>query len=203
MAHDLAQPLTSVRCFLEVLGLHSGSTLPAAELRDIEQQADRAISLTKGISALVREVPVPSGPWTPLDALLNDLFNDFTILLHSGLLTLERQWNSSIQVTSSPVLRQLLVIFLIKLVGRNTRPLMLTVSTQLQDGRCVLEFSWKANDDLPAPVLDAKNILAKELTHIQELVYSIGGELSIMEGRGEILLRLPAAPQSSRQDLVH
>src|SRR5471032_2320265 len=45
LAHDLAQPLTSVRCFLEVLGMHNGnaSTQPS-DLKTIEQQADRAIS---------------------------------------------------------------------------------------------------------------------------------------------------------------
>ena len=119
VAHDLAQPLTSIRCFLEVMGMHldRARAFPA-DIKSIEQQADRAISLAKGISALVREVPVPSGPWTPLDALLNDVFNDFVVLLHSGLLTLERQWDSSIQVTSSPVLRHLIVLFLSKLVGQ-------------------------------------------------------------------------------------
>jgi DNA-binding winged helix-turn-helix (wHTH) protein len=204
VAHDLAQPLTSVRCFLEVLGMHNNaaSTLPA-DLRNIEQQADRAISLAKSISALVREVSVPSGPWTSLDVLLNDLFNDFIVLLNSGLLTLDRQWNSSIHVTSNPVLRQLMVLFLSKLIGRNTRPLVLTIAAQLNDGRCFLELKWKANDDSPAAIQDAKNIIAKELAHIQELVYSIGGELTLFEGRPEILLKLPAAPQNSRQDLVH
>jgi DNA-binding response OmpR family regulator len=203
LAHDLAQPLTSVRCFLEVMGMHPGTPPVPADLKTIEQQADRAISLTKSISALVREVPIPSGPWTLLDGLLNDLFNDFIVLLHSGLLTLERQWDPTIQVTSSPVLRQLLVLFVSKLIGRNTRPLVLTVSAQIKDGRCVLAFNWKANDDAPTPVTDAKNIIAKELSHIQELVYSIGGELSLSEGSPEILLKLPAAPQGSRQDLVH
>jgi two-component system OmpR family response regulator len=204
VAHDLAQPLTSVRCFLEVLGLHgSANSAQATDLRIIEQQADRAISLAKSISALVREVPVPTGPWTSLDVLLNDLFNDFIVLLNSGLLTLDRQWNSSIQVTSNPVLRQLMVLFLSKLIGRNTRPLVLTVSTQLSDGRCVLELRWKANDESTATIQDAKNIIAKELAHIQELVYSIGGELTLTEGRPEILLKLPAAPQDNKQDLAH
>jgi hypothetical protein len=152
---------------------------------------------------MVREVPIPSGPWTMLDGLLNDIFNDFIVLLHSGLLTLERQWDPTIQVTSSPVLRQLLVLFISKLIGRNTRPLVLTVSAQIKDGRCVLAFNWKANDDSPTPVTDAKNIIAKELNHIQELVYSIGGELSLSDGNPEILLKLPAAPQGSRHDLVH
>jgi DNA-binding response OmpR family regulator len=204
VAHDLAQPLTSIRCFLEVLGMHKdNSGLQPADLRSIEQQADRAISLAKGISALVREIPVPSGPWTSLDTLLNDLFNDFVVLLHSGLLTLERQWDSSIQVTSSPVLRHLMVLFLSKLVGRNTRPLVLTVSAQADEGRCLLHLKWKSTDDSKSPLLDAKNIIAKELADIQELVYSIGGELSLTDGRAEILLKLPAAIQGSRQDMVH
>ena len=204
LAHDLAQPLTSVRCFLEVLGMRNGNApLEPADITSIEQQADRAISLAKGISALVREVPVPAAPWTSLDALLNDVFNDFIMLLHSGLLTLNRQWNVSLQVTSSPVLRQLLVIFLSKLIGRNTRPLILTVSAEIEENRCFLEFKWKANDGSPSPAKDAKNILAKEIMHIQELVFSVGGELSIQDGISEILLKLPAAPQTAREDSVH
>jgi DNA-binding winged helix-turn-helix (wHTH) protein len=203
VAHDLAQPLTSVRCFLEVMGMHPGTAPVPSDLKTIEQQADRAISLTKGIAALVRENPVPSGPWTLLDGLLNDLFNDFTVLLNSGLLTLERQWDPSILVTSSPVLRQLLVLFLTKLVGRNARPLMLTVSAQIKEGRCVLDFNWKANDDSTTPIHDARNIISKELPSIEELVFSIGGELSLADGRPEILLKLPAGPQNSRHDLVH
>jgi DNA-binding response OmpR family regulator len=203
VAHDLAQPLTSVRCFLEVMGMHKDALRTPADLKIIEQQADRAIALAKGISALVREDPVPSGPWTSLDALLNDLFNDFIVLLHSGLLTLERQWDSSIQVTSSPVLRHLIVLFLSKLVGRNTRPLVLTISAQANEGRCLLKMKWKPSDDSPLPLLDAREIIAKELAYIQELVCSIGGEMSLTDGRVEILLKLPAATQGSRQDIVH
>jgi two-component system OmpR family response regulator len=204
VAHDLAQPLTSVRCFLEVLGINDGNTsIPPGDLKTIEQQADRAISLTKGISALVREGPEPTAPWTSLDALLNDLFNDFVVLLHSGLLALDRQWSPSIQVTSSPVLRQLLVLLLSKLIGRNTRPLDLTISTQMKDGRCFLELKWKATDDSTPGACDAKSMLAKEFPHIQQLAYSFGGELSLAEGLSEILLKLPAAPQTSRQDLVN
>lgn len=202
MAHDLAQPLTSVRCFLEVLGMNKGTPVPPDDLRSIEQQADRAISLAKSISALVREVPVPSGPWVSLDGLLNELFSDFTVLLHSGLLTLDRQWDASIQVTSSPVLRQLMVLFLSKLIGRNTSPLALTISAEARDGRCLLDMSWKSADGSVSPALEAKNILARELTYIQELVYSIGGEILLPERRSEIQLKLPAAPQQSvRQDL--
>jgi DNA-binding winged helix-turn-helix (wHTH) protein len=204
VAHDLAQPLTSIRCFLEVMGMHAdGPKALPADLKAIEQQADRAISLAKGVSALVREEPVPSGPWISLDALLNDLFNDFIVLLHSGLLTLERQWDSSIQVTSSPVLRHLMVLFLSKLVGRNTRPLVLTISAQANDGRCLLKMKWKPADDSPLPLLDAKEIIARELACILELVYSIGGEMSLAEGRTKIQLKLPAATQGGRQSIVH
>jgi DNA-binding response OmpR family regulator len=201
VAHDLAQPLTSIRCFLEVMGMHKDGprTLPA-DLKTIEQQADRAISLAKGILALVREEPVPSGPWISLDALLNDLFNDFVILLHSGLLTLERQWDPSIQVPSSPVLRHLLALFLSKLVGRNTRPLVLTISAQANEGRCLLQMKWKPADESQTPLPDAKGIIAKELTYVQELVYSIGGELSLTDGHSEILLKVPAATQPARAE---
>lgn len=203
LAHDLAQPLTSIRCFLEVIGMHKDALRTPADLKIIEQQADRAISLAKGISALVREIPVPGGPWTSLDALLNDLLNDFVVLLHSGLLTLKREWDSSIQVTSSPVLRHLLVLFLSKLVGRNTRPLVLTISALANEGRCLLEMKWKPADDSPLPLLDAKEIIARELACIEELVYSIGGEMSLTDGQAKILLKLPAATQTSREDIVH
>jgi DNA-binding response OmpR family regulator len=203
VAHDLAQPLTSIRCFLEVMGLHKNGAQPLlSDIRTIEQQADRAISLAKGISVLVREVPDPSAPWTSLDALLNDLFNDFVVLLHSGLLTLERQWNSSIQVTSSPVLRHLMVLFLSKLIGRNTRPLVLTISAQANDGRCVIHLKWKPADNAQPALLGAKNILAKELAYIQDLVDSIGGELSLIDGHSEIALKVPSATQPIRPEMV-
>jgi hypothetical protein len=189
---------------LEVMGIHKDNSrqLPS-DLKTIEQQADRAISLAKGISALVRESPAPGGPWTSLDALLNDLFNDFAVLLHSGLLTLERQWDPSIQITSSPVLRHLVVLFLSKLIGRNTTPLVLTILAQANDGHCLLHLKWKPADDSQPALIDAKNIIAKELSYIQEMVYSIGGELYLTEGRAEILLKLPAATNGGRQEIVH
>ncbi|HKV95023.1 MAG TPA: response regulator [Candidatus Angelobacter sp.] len=198
LAHDLAQPLTSVRCFLEMVGMHNGeASLQPGDLKNIEQQADRAISLTKGISALVREAPASAAPWISLDALLNDILNDFPVLMHSGLLALDRQWDTSMQVTSSPVLRQLIVLFLSKLVGRNTRPLLLTVATQSSDGRCTLQFKWKPNDDAQTAVHNARNILAKELTYVQELVYSIGGDVEVSGERSEIALKVPGRQTAS------
>ncbi len=202
LAHDLAQPLTSIRCFLEVAGIRKSGPQPLADLRTIEQQADRAISLAKAISVLVREVPAPSAPWASLDSLLNDLFNDFIVLLHSGLVTLERQWSSAIQVTSSPVLRHLLVLLLSKLVGRNTRPLILTISAQANDGRCTIQFKWRPADSAQVAMLDAKSIIGKELSYIHEQIYSIGGELSLIDGRSEILLKVPAATQPLKPEMV-
>jgi DNA-binding response OmpR family regulator len=203
IAHDLAQPLTSIRCFLEVAGMHkNGSPSFPSDLRTIEQQADRAISLAKAISVLVREVPAPDAPWISLDSLLNELFNEFVVLLHSGLLTLERQWTPAIQVTSSPVLRHLMVLFLSRLVGRNTRPMVLTISAQANEGRCAIHLDWKPADGAQPALLDAKSTLGKELAYIQELVYSIGGELSLTDGRSEILLKVPAATQFARPEMV-
>ena len=203
VSHDLAQPLTSIRCFLELNGMHKNGSQPLpSELKTIEQQADRAISLAKAISVLVREVPAPSVPWTSLDSLLNDLFDDFVVLLHSGLLTVERQWSSAIQVTSSPVLRHIIVFFLSKLIGRNTRPMVLTISAQANNDRCAIQLRWKPADGAQPALLDAKSIITKELAYIQELVYSIGGELSLTDGHSEILLKVPAATQPPAPELV-
>jgi DNA-binding response OmpR family regulator len=202
VAHDLAQPLTSIRCFLEVTRMQKNCSPSFHDLRTIEQQADRAISLAKAISILVREVPAPDAPWIFLDSLLNELFNEFVVLLNSGLLTLERQWSPAIQVTSSPVLRHLMVLFLSRLVGRNTRPMVLTISAQAYEGRCALHLNWKPADGAQPGLLDGKSTLAKELAYIQELVSSIGGELSLTDGQSEILLTVPAAIQAS-QEIVH
>ncbi len=196
VSHDLAQPLTSIRCFLEVLALRKGAVADhLADIRGIEQQADRAIALAKGISGVVRESPVPTGPWTPLDGLLNDIFNDFSVLLHSGLLSLDRQWDSSLQVTSSPVLRQFLVLTISKLVGRNTRPMMLTVSSAFVEGRCHLDFRWKPSDGRPEPLQDVRTIFAKELPHVEEMVSSVGGIFAFKDDVPEMTLQLPALLQ--------
>lgn len=204
VAHDLAQPLTSVRCFLEVLAMRPGNAAtPAVEVRGIEQQADRAIALVKGISAMVRDVPPPAGPWIPLEILLDEVFNDFTIVLQSGLITLDRQWDPSIQVTSSPLLRQLLTLCVSKLIGRNTRPLALVVSSKLSgENHCDLQLRWRALDPPPNPLPDSRAILTKELAAMREIMYSLSGELILPEGNTEIILRLPAAPAGTRPDVV-
>ena len=198
VAHDLAQPLTSVRCFLEMLAMRKAPVAAQpAELELIEQQADRAVALAKAISALVREVPTPASPWISLEALLQDLFADFSVLLHSGQLTVERKWDPSIQVSSSLVLRQLLVLFVSKLIGRNTRPFILTASGAVKDGRCHLDLRWRSADPWQKPLHDTRSMLVRELVSIQEIVSSLGAELALPEGQSKILLKLPAAPLAS------
>lgn len=203
LAHDLAQPLTSVRCFLEVVGMRGSlGTSQSLDVKNIEQQADRAIGLTKTISSLVREVSMPTGPWIALDTLVDDVLSDFSILVNSGLITTERRIEPGVQITSSPVLRQLEVLFIGKLVAQNTKPLVITFAAQVQGNRCSLDLKWRATEP-GAAVQDARAVLVKELVHIQEMVFSIGGELSLAEGSGQISLKLPAAPQASRSDTSH
>lgn len=200
VAHDLAQPLTSIRCFLEVASMRNTlSTTSGTDLRNIEQQADRAIALAKTITSLVREISVPTGPWVALDGLLEEVFDDFVVLFHSGLLTLERQWDTSIHVTSSPVLRQLLVLLVGKLVGKNTRPLVLSVLGGMKGQKCSLELRWKPVEQ-NASLQDAQTVLGNDYSYIQEMVYSIGGELTI-EGPMGVVLKLPAAPHAGRETI--
>ncbi|HYL92959.1 MAG TPA: response regulator [Alphaproteobacteria bacterium] len=199
VAHDLAQPLTSVRCFLEVVGMQNGkSSLQANDLKNIEQQADRAIALAKTVSSLMRDVPTPSAPWKSLDALLDEVLEDFTVLQHSGLLAIDRQCEPSIQITSSQVLRQLLVLFVGKLVGRNSKSMMLTVTAHAKGGRCTLGLAWRSTES--GGVHDAKTVLSKELLPIQDMVSSIGADLVLGEGKAEISLTLPCAPQNSSSE---
>jgi DNA-binding response OmpR family regulator len=198
LVHDLAQPLTSLRCFLELAAMpRAAGSVEAADLRMTEQQADRAIALTKAISALVMESPAAAGTWTSLDALLNDIFNDFIVLIHSGLLVLDRQWHESIQVTASPALRQLLVVLVSKLVGRNTRPLTVTITAHLAEDCCMLGLQWRGNDEAEEAIQDAHSIFFKDQHHLQTLAESLGGELSL-PGRAEVELRLPTGPKGPR-----
>jgi two-component system, OmpR family, response regulator MprA len=205
MAHDLAQPLTSVRCFLEVLEIRKqGTALQPSEVKDIEEQADRAIALTKGISALVRQTAAPAGPWRSLEGLLNDVFEDFAVLIHSGFLTVEKDWDHSAQVTSSPVLRQVLVLLVAKLTGRNTRPIVLSIKGTVLGERCHLQLSWKATKSSQEQPPDAKTILAKDLTGLQELARSLGGEIAPGDAQPVVEIVLPAGPRVAiAKDMVH
>lgn len=195
LAHDLAQPLTSVRCFLEMAAIRQGnlSASSPSDLRNIEQQADRAIGLTKAITSLVREISVPAGPWILLDTLLEEIFEDFIVLVNSGFLSVERHWDPFIQVTSSPVLRQLLMLLMGKIAGKNNRPIALMASAGLRGSRCHLELRWQAVDG--GALQDAQTTLGNDMASIQEMLYSIGGEITF-EGTTGVSLKLPAAPHA-------
>jgi DNA-binding winged helix-turn-helix (wHTH) protein len=201
VAHDLAQPLTGVRCFLEVAAMRKGNVSSApSDLKGVEQQADRAIVLTKTITALVREIAAPSGHWVSLHGLLEQIFEDFAVLFQSGLLTLERRWDALIQVTSSPVLQQLLSLLIGKLAGKNPKPITLTVTAGMKGGRCDLEMRWAASEQ--GSVQDAETTFFNDFVYIQEMVSSIGGEISL-EGETGILLKLPATLQTSPLSYQH
>lgn len=195
VAHDLAQPLTSVRCFLEVLALDKTlSASVASDLNIIEQQADRAIALTKGISALLRELLPAAEPSVPLDHLVNDILSDFSALVNSGMLVLERRWDSPVQVSSSPVLRRLLLLLLCKLVGRNTEPLLVAISVDNKDGRCGIGLSWEAAGAGAVP--DGQTILARDIEKLEQMAASLQGSISIT-GEREVLVVLPSADSES------
>jgi DNA-binding response OmpR family regulator len=197
LAHDLAQPLTSVRCFLEMLSVRGGTILPGdKDLQTIEQQADRAVGLTKGISAMVREVPLPSESWISLDSLLNDVFNDFAALQTSGLLVLERRLDLSIQVANSPALRQLCVFIVSKLAANNTSQ-TLTVAAQSSSGGCDLLFKWKASGNGNTQLAAGKNIFSGAISYMHEMVQSIAGEISLASDQPEITLHLPLRPAAT------
>lgn len=192
VVHDLAQPLTGVRCFLEVAGMRKGDVFTSAsDLKSIEQQADRAIVLAKTISALVREITVPAGPWVSLSALLDQILDDFATAVQSGVMTLERKWDASIQVTSSPVLQQLLALLIGKLVGKTPRPITLTVAADIMGSKCHLEMRWRAQEQ--GSIQDAATTLGRDLIYIQEMAYSLGGEITLA-GENAISLKIPASP---------
>ena len=199
VVHDLAQPLTGVRCFLEIAALRRSNLSPSnSDFKTIEQQADRAIALAKTISSLVSDTPVSTGPWVSLNSLLEEVFDDFNVVLQSGLLTLERQWDTSIQVTSNPVLRQLMVLLVGKLVGKNTQPLTLLTSAAMKGSRCSLELRWRPSEG--GDVQDCESIFGNETIYIEDMVRSIGGEL-VMESENVIVLALPAMHGESQ--VVH
>ncbi len=202
IAHDLAQPLTSVRCFLEMMAMRKGPEPQPADITTIEQQADRAIALAKSISAIVRDFPLPVSPWIPLEVLLTDLLADYALLLQSGHITVERQCEPRIQVSSSPVLRQLLVLFLGKMVGRTPQPFTISIAAKVREGRCHLDLGWRSGEASQRTVQDSRMMLAREFAVIQEIVRSLGGELILPEDRPEISLILPARASAAHADFV-
>ena len=201
VAHDLAQPLTSVRCYLEMLVLQKGAVPPQVdELKSMEQQADRAIALTKSIAVLARAFEAPVEPTISLDELLTDMLNDLAVVINSGLLRVERRGDPSVRVTSTPTLRQVLALLVSKLLGRNARPLTLTVAAATRRGVCDLELRWLCKNDPHYPVVDAETILAKDLKSVQEIVYLLGADLELSERYPAITLKLPVTAATFTHD---
>ena len=204
IAHDLAQPLTSVRFFLEMLPTREAkSKIDLAEVKTVEQQADRAAALAKGISAIARETAVPAAPWTPLNALLDELMNDFSVLVNSGLLSFERRANEPILVSSSPVLRQLLVALLSKIVGRNAGPMHLAFQAAFNDDRCQLQLKWSAAGRIHASQPEGRGFLSRESGALRQMAHSFGADVVLPEGKTELTLQLPAIRQPSKQASIH
>jgi DNA-binding response OmpR family regulator len=205
LAHDLAQPLSSVRFFLEMMGVNEGGQPSSArDLSSVEQQADRASALVKGISALTREIAPPATATVPLDSLLDDVLNDFIVLLNSGLLAVERRLDPSIQVTSSPMLRHLLVLFVSKLIGRNSKPLLLTIAAQTTAEGCLLELNWSAGDPSQTPAQTSRTIFSRDLPYLADLARFVAGDLALGENF-EIRLKLFNVQQhvNGRQELLN
>ncbi len=191
VSHDLAQPLTTVRGFLEMQAMPaSKAVLKAGDLEMIEQQADRAIALAKGISALVRDTPPGINGRVELDLMLNEVLVDFSTLTHSRLLMVRREWEDAPQVSSSPALRQVLVFLICKLVGRNTRPLVLTVAAEEKDHGMEIGIRWAAGD-APVALADAVSVFKKDVPTLRILLEELHGEIFLSEGHSELSLAIP------------
>jgi signal transduction histidine kinase len=178
LAHDLAQPLTTVHCFLELAGQRKPNVSPGtAELRNTALQIDRAIAISKGISALTREPPAASTPSLPLDALLEEVFEIFGVLVHTGFLTFERLDTGGVQIRSNAALRQSLIVVITRLAGQSITPIKITVAADVAEDRCFLDLSWRINDTLRVPVQSAEGIFAGDQSHLRELLQEAGADL--------------------------
>jgi DNA-binding response OmpR family regulator len=191
LGHDIAQPLTTVRGYLELLALNNGTPV-AADLTTMRWQTERAIALGKGVSALARNSGPATGTWISVEQLLTDLLNEFSCAISSGLLTVERRWEASVQVTSSTALFQLLVFFVSKLIGFHSQPLTLAISAQALDGICDLELQWRPTSPDQSKTVDAASILSRDRIYIKEIADLIGGELGSLEEQPQIKLKAPA-----------
>ena len=52
----------------------------------------------------------------------------------------------SVQITSSPALRQLLLMLMAKMIGQNSCPLTVTVTATAQERVCELDLRWEATE---------------------------------------------------------
>lgn len=195
LAHDLAQPLTTIHCFLELLAERKPDAAPgAAELRNAALQIDRAIALAKGISALAHE-PVPAtNPWLPLDDLLNRTLENFSVLVHTGFIAFERLETGRILISSHPALRHSLVIVIAKLAGQSTNPLKITAMAGMVNDSCHLDLSWKINDSSRIEAQTAETIFARDRNSLRELLQEAGADLIECGDLAALTIAVPAAP---------
>ena len=179
LAHDLAQPLTTIHCFLELAGRHKPTAASSAtELSNAALQIDRAIAIAKGVSALTRENPAANSPSVSLDGLLDEIFENFGVLTHTGFLTLERLDTAGVQISGNPALRQGLIIVITKLAGQSTSPIKVTVAVDQTEGQFFLDFSWRANDDARIRAQTAEAIFGGDQSLLRELLQEAGAELA-------------------------
>ena len=127
---------------------------------------------------MVREVPLPNGPWISLDSLLNDVLHDFIALQNAGLLVLDRQWDRRDTgdqcADSSPALhpdcRQ---------DCRKKHFCDKTYSQRKALRRPLRSFIYLEAMAGNRPGAAAKGIINETLPYLQEMVDSIGGEMSV------------------------
>jgi signal transduction histidine kinase len=195
LAHDLAQPLTTIHCFLELVSQRKpGVPTPGAgELRSPSLQIDRAIAISKGISALTREVAAAKDPNIVLDALLDEIFDNFGVLAHTGFLTFDRHDTARIEIASNAALRQGLIIVITKVAGQSTSPIKITVAADIGESGAYLDFSWRPNDSARIPPQTAEAIFAGDRDFLRELLQEAGADLAECGNVAALSISVPAA----------
>jgi hypothetical protein len=56
---------------------------------------------------------------------------------------------------------------------------------------------WQCTDYPQNLVADAAAVFVKDLKHVHEIAYQVGGELGLAEGQPQLTLTLPAAPKAA------
>jgi signal transduction histidine kinase len=195
LAHDLAQPLTTIHCFLELAGEHKTATASSVtELSNAALQIDRAIAIAKGVSSLTRENPATNSPAIALDTLLDEIFENFGVLTHTGFLAFERIATAGVQIAGNPAMRQSLIIVITKLAGQSTSPIKVTVAADEAEHRYFLDFSWRPNDSAGIAVQTAEAIFGGDQNLLRELLQEAGAELAECGNAAALSISAPAVP---------
>lgn len=195
LAHDLAQPLTTIHCFLELAEQRKAVAAPAVtEVHNAALQIDRAIAICKGISALTRGEPAAKEPPITLDTLLNEIFENFGVLAHTGFLAFERLDTGGSRIADNPALRQSLIVVIAKVAGQSTTPLKITVTADVAEGSCLLDLYWRATDSPRVPLQTAEAIFAGDEGPLRELLQEAGADLTECGNVPSLTISAPAAP---------